>query len=83
MTCIEIMKHLVAIAQKYDWNDIKVYIAEIGWEPEWMCDYIDDSEVEVLSICDIRRINEVMISVFEIAHNKRVNWAERRALRDY
>lgn len=83
MTCIEIMKHLVAIAQKYDWNDIKVYIAEIGWEPEWMCDYMEDPEAETLSIYDNRRINNMLVSAFEIAHNKRFNRTTCRDLLDY
>ena len=83
MTYFAIMKHLVTIALKYNWDDIKEYIADVGWEPEWMCDFMEDPEAEILSIYDKRRINDMLIRAFEEAHHRRLYWSYRKDLLDY
>ena len=55
-------------AQNYAPNEIELFIAETGWEPEWMLDFIANPEEEMLSMDDIRAINGFLISVFEDAH---------------
>ena len=83
MTSSEIMAHLTSKAGKYDWNDVELYICEIGWEPEWMCDYMEDPDAEMLSAWDTRRINEVLISAFEEAHSQRLTSWQRQKLLEY
>ena len=83
MTHYDIMQHLIAIAKRYEWEAIKLYIAEVGWEPEWMCDYMEDPEAEILSIYDTRRLTDMLISAFEVAHDRRLSTSYRRELLDY
>ena len=83
MTRSEIMDHLISEAARYDWNDIELYICEIGWESEWMCDYMDDPDAEMLSAWDTRHINEVLIKAFEEAHARRFTPLQRQKLLEY
>ena len=83
MTHYDIIQHLIVIAKQYEWDDIKLYITEVGWEPEWMCDFMEDPEAETLSIYDNRRINDMLLQAFEKAHHRRLYWSYRRDLLDY
>ena len=31
MTHYDIIQHLIVIAKQYEWDDIKLYITEVGW----------------------------------------------------
>ena len=72
--------HLIEQAQKYDYSDVELYICEIGWEPDWMLDLVEDPDKELLSLDDIRAINAILLETFEIAHNRRFNGCTRQRL---
>lgn len=44
MTYYEQIQYLVTIAKKYKWEEVECYMDDIGWQPEWMLDYIDDPD---------------------------------------
>ena len=73
MTRKEIDERLIQFALKYDKDDVESYICDIGWDAEWMSDYMEDPEEEMLSDEDRRNINSVLISAFERAHQVQFN----------
>ena len=73
MTRREIDERLINFALKYDKDDIESYIEDIGWDPDWMSDYMEYPEEEMLSDEDRRNINSVLISAFERAHKVQFN----------
>ena len=65
-------------AKNYDFDEIELFIAEIGWQPEWTMDFVANPDEEMLSMDDIRAINGILIGVFEDAHDIEFS-SDRRA----
>ena len=83
MTAYEIKERLIPIALKYDKTDIHEFIVHVGWDPEWMPDYMEDPDAEFISVYDNRRINEVLLEAFESAHQFRFDRNTREDLLNY
>ena len=77
MTKAQIHDRLVATAKHYDWEDVDLYMAEIGWDVDWMPDYVADPDAEMLSEEESRVINEILLDAFEVAHKRRFARRER------
>lgn len=77
----EILAKYEEKAREYDWDAVATYLDEQGhWDPEWMDDYVDNPDVETLSVHDVRRINDVLLTAFERAHGKLFSGDYRFAL---
>lgn len=77
MTKTQIYDRLVATAKHYDWEDVDLYLAEIGWDADWMQDYVEDPDSEMLSTEECRVINGILLDAFEGAHKRRFARRER------
>ena len=80
MTKAQIHDRLVATAKHYDWEDVDLYMAEIGWDVNWMQDHVEDPDAEMLSAEESRVINEILLDAFEGAHKRRFARREREYL---
>ena len=83
MTKSEIMAKYIERAAHYDWEDVRLYIAECGWDSFWMPDYVTADEEDWLSDDDICRINDILLDAFEEAHGRRFDRRTRRELLSY
>ena len=75
-------KELVDAASHYSWEDVRLYIAETCWQ-DWMLDYIEDPEAEMLTLSDIRAIDKILLDAFEEAHGRRLSYLDRKNLLTY
>lgn len=65
----QVFEELVETASYYDKYDVRLYLAEIGWQ-DWMASVMEHPEHEMLSDDELVAINEILISAFETAHNR-------------
>lgn len=55
-------------ATHYAADQLGDFISDAGWQPEWMRDFMDDSDAEEISDEDERRINDVLRTAWKNAH---------------
>ena len=65
----ETRKALVEQARNFEC--VEDFMDYVGWDGDWMPDFLEDPEREELSVNDYRAINEVLIRAYEPAHTVR------------
>jgi hypothetical protein len=76
---MELLEHLGEKAKRYDPDDAWLYIHEQGWD-DWMADFVEDPEAEILTEQDSRAIRDVLADAFEHAHKIHFSRRERTDL---
>ena len=76
---LELLEHLSKIAKNYAADEARLFISEQDWD-DWMLDFIDDPDEEILTEQDRRAINDVLVDAFERAHEIHFSIRERRNL---
>lgn len=62
-------ERLMKEAKKYAADDLDLFIAETGWE-DWMNEYTDAEDGEPISDEEGKKIDKILISIFEKAHEE-------------
>ncbi len=75
-----IWDHIKSEALKYDFDNVKAFINEYEWEPEWMDELMEDPDAEIFSLNDRIAINEVLLSAFMSAHGRFLPYGEYKYL---
>lgn len=65
--------------KNYAADEARLFISEQDWD-DWMLDFIDDPDEEILTEQDRRAINDVLVDAFERAHEIHFSIRERRNL---
>lgn len=73
----EVYLELVESAKSYEESDYAVFAGEIGWDSNWMPDFVEDPDADFLNDDERMAINAILISAFEEAHNIRFSKRER------
>lgn len=75
----ELLDYLSEIARNYAPDEAQLFICDQGWD-DWMLDFVDDPDEEILTEQDRRAINDVLVDAFERAHKIHFSIRERRNL---
>lgn len=63
----EIMRHLEAVATRYDEGDFQLFEAELGWE-DWMEDFTEAEDGESITEREAEAIHKIVRKAWEKVH---------------
>lgn len=66
----EVLAMLECDASHYADDQLDEFISDAGWQPEWMCEFMDDPDADEISDADERRINDVLRTAWKHAHKE-------------